>query len=89
MEIKKQRYVKTTTKYNLTDAFLEPLLVSSRKCTEGIIDSPIFLNLNKYWLVKHNKSCLVRGISIGYYAVYREDELEVITEFSAPNNSLF
>lgn len=53
------------------------LIVNNRRLNMiGEVDSPIFLTLNRHWLVKHCTSCLVDGISIGRYGIYHEDELE-------------
>jgi hypothetical protein len=47
---------------------------------KGIVDSPIYTINNKHWLVKHETSGMVRGISIGHYGIYHEDELNIIAE---------
>jgi hypothetical protein len=45
---------------------------------QGTVDSPIYMSFNHYWLVKHITSELVRGVSIGRYGIYHEDELEIV-----------
>lgn len=83
-ELKTGAIVKTTKKVTIDDYLVDNLLVRNRRNTiDSIIDSPIHLNFNRLWLVKHSKSKLVKGISVGFYAVYHESELE-ITEISAP-----
>lgn len=78
-KFKTGQVVKTTKKIKMTDPTVEPLFIKNRRNTEdSIIDSPVHYNYNKLWMVKHSNSCLVHGISIGYYAVYHEDELEIV-----------
>lgn len=77
--IKTGLIVKTRKKYHINDPHVAGTFIRNRCNTEdSIIDSPVYLKLNKLWLVKHNKSKLVRGISIGYYGVYHEDEIEIV-----------
>ena len=62
-----------------TDKSQDEILVNSRKLHKvGIVDSPIYLTLNHFWLVRHDTSTIRNGISVGYYGVYHEDELETI-----------
>lgn len=71
--------VKTRKKVQIDDPLVEKMFINGRRNTDdSILDSPIHLNFNKLWLVKHSNSRLVRGISVGYYGVYHESELEIV-----------
>lgn len=78
MTLKSGLTVKTTKK-NIPMPAVEDIFIRNRRNTaDSTIDSAVYHNFNKFWLVKHSSSKLVRGISIGYYGVYHEDELEVV-----------
>ena len=87
-ELKTGLTVKTTKKVTIDDYLVDDLLVRNRRNTEdSVIDSPIHLNYNKLWLVKHSKSKLIDGISVGFYAVYHESEMEIV-DVPAPTKEL-
>lgn len=88
-DFKTGRTVSTTRKHTITDPQLPAIFVKSRKdTTDSILDSPIYMSLNRLWLVKHSRSKLYRGISIGYYGIYHEDELELIETLEADDSEL-
>lgn len=71
--------VKTTKKVTIDDPLVEDIFIRNRRnTTDSTIDSPIHYNFNRLWLVKHSNSRLIRGISVGYYGVYHESELEIV-----------
>lgn len=73
--------VNTRRKYSVNDPQIEPMLIRSRKTTiHSTIDSPLYLTFNKWWLVKHPVKKWFRGLPICSYAVYHEDEIEIVTE---------
>ena len=77
--------VKTTKKVTIDDPLVEGIFIRGRKkTTDSIIDSPIHFKYNKLWLVKHSNSRLVRGISVGFYGVYHESELELVDMSTPP-----
>lgn len=79
MNIEKGLYVQTSTFVDLTDKTLPEVFVRSRKNgAQGIVDSPVYTTLNKLWLVHHDTSSLVRGISVGRYGIYHENELTIV-----------
>lgn len=78
-DFKRGQTVKTTKLLKIDDPIVDPIFLKGRRnTTDSIIDSPIHLKYNKLWLVKHSNSKLVRGISVGFYAVYHESELEPV-----------
>lgn len=79
MEIKKGVTVKTNPKGRINDYMVDDLFNRNRKKTiDSVVDSPLYTINNKLWLVKHSNSGLYKGISVGYYAVYHESEMEVV-----------
>lgn len=78
-DFKRGQTVKTTKLLTIDDPVVDPIFLKRRRnTTDSVIDSPIHLRHNKLWLVKHSNSGLVRGISVGFYAVYHESELEIV-----------
>lgn len=68
-------------KPNLNDKSLPELFINSRRRNmKGTVDSAIYTTFNKLWLVRHETSGMVHGISIGHYGIYHEDELEIMPE---------
>ncbi len=64
---------------NVANKILPDLFVSNRrKRMEGIVDSAIFDTFNQHWLVRHNTSGVINGISVGRYGIYHETELEIV-----------
>jgi hypothetical protein len=79
MGIKQGAIVRVKSLNHLTDEdenFPDVFIRSRKKNKIGIVDSPVYDNYNHYWLVKHDTSCLVRGVSIGRYGIYHDNELE-------------
>jgi len=78
--IEKLAEVKVTKLLPLNDETLPECFVKTRRLhMQGTVDSPIYLSFNKLWLVKHITSGLRRGISVGRYGIYHEDELEILS----------
>jgi hypothetical protein len=72
--------VKVIKLTELNDKSLPDLFLNNRRLNmQGTIDSPIYLNFNNLWFVKHQTSGLKNGISISRYGIYREEELEIIS----------
>lgn len=84
-DFKRGQTVKTTKLLTIDDPVVDPIFLKRRRnTTDSVIDSPIHLRHNKLWLVKHSNSGLVRGISVGFYAVYHESELEAVDSPQTP-----
>ena len=60
------------------ESFPDCFVMTRRLHMQGTVDSPMYSSFNHYWLVKHITSEVVRGVSIGRYGIYHEDELEIV-----------
>lgn len=77
--IRRNSTVRVKKLTELTDSNIPEVFIRNRKRNKiGLVDSPIYLTLNSLWLVKHDTSGVLNGISVGKYGVYHEDELETI-----------